>query len=143
MTEERLRLGAELEFARKAKTRPPSTAPKAARPRFIPRYKDVQMNRQAVEEPQRFTYAFTDAGRDLCLTGEGLNQLYLCFGAPGVGKSYFLARLLEQLAAPGWPASWGGLLLDPKQTLIRDVKNVIPADRLHVIAPGTVPHTNI
>jgi hypothetical protein len=140
---EQLRLGSEMSLVREPVAVQLSPPPKMARPRFRARYKGTVLQREAVHKPQGFEYVFDDTAREISLSGEGLNQLYLLFGAPGTGKSYLLKRLLERLGGPQWELPWGGLLLDPKQTLIRDVKGTIPPDRLHIIGPGGSPHTNI
>jgi hypothetical protein len=66
-------------------------------------------------------------------------------GPSGVGKSVLLARgILDDLAA-----GYGGIVIDPKGDLVRDVLDRVPAesaDRIVVLdpgAPGAVPGLNL
>ena len=53
------------------------------------------------------------------LRDAGLAQLHIVFGGPGSGKSYFFMHVLRQLAdRTRWNEPWGGLLLDPKGTIV-------------------------
>ncbi|UVT16038.1 MAG: type IV secretion system DNA-binding domain-containing protein [Nitrospira sp.] len=128
-----LRLGNEMSIVKRPKP-VIADALRVVRPDRIPVWKGIPLDLSHAQRP--FEYIFKDTNREVSLTGEGLGQLYVCFGAPGTGKSYFMLGLLKQLAAPAWEQPWGGLLLDPKQTLVGEARNVIPKDRLHVIAPN-------
>jgi hypothetical protein len=79
--------------------------------------------------------------------------LYVCFGAPGTGKSFLIRQLLKQLAQ-GWDPEWGGLLLDPKQSLLDEIegdpdislpnskdKTLETGSRLHIV--GSKQKTNL
>src|SRR5262249_39580592 len=135
-----LRLGVGMTIAKRPKLVTGDSRP-VTLPDRIPVWKGIPLDLSNAQRP--FEYKFKDTDKDVFLTDEGLGQLYVCFGAPGVGKSYFMLQMLKQLAAESWTESWGGLLLDPKQTLIDDARAVIPKERLHVIAPGTSSATNL
>lgn len=132
--EERLILGYEMSLSKRLKQ------DEAKAPTTAVRGKGLSAARRgssgAILHPRAFEYDFDESDDPIALVDAALGQLYLVLGAPGVGKSYFLNRLLEQLADNSrWTQPWGGLLLDPKQTLVHDVKDTIPPEQCHVIGP--------
>jgi hypothetical protein len=86
---------------------------------------------------QGFEYVFDVTENRITIDDAGLGQLYVCFGAPGTGKSYFILQLLRQLADDAlWKAPWGGLLIDPKGTLLVDVKKAVKRE-VYSIGPNS------
>jgi len=143
---ESLRLGLEITITKRPQRLSPDVS-RAVRPDRVPVWKGIPLDRLYSERSFDYVSQATDPKQEVCLTGKGLNQLYVCFGAPGTGKSYLMKQLLKQMAKE-WEPPWGGLLLDPKQTLFekkpkqtlfeRVVEEIeIPANRLHVISPST------
>ena len=118
---------------------------RTVRPERMPVWKDIPLDMSYPEWPFEYELQPSPHGGEVTLSGAGLNQLYVCFGAPGTGKSYLLLRILKQMLLGDWAPPWGGLLLDPKQTLIADVGKLkreieeeggkLPADRFHTIGP--------
>jgi hypothetical protein len=108
-----LDLGARLEMSRvfKADHR---AAPAAGGRRHVPAWKAFAASGQQRLQEEFELHATEERVR---IVGEGLGQLYVVFGAPGVGKSYFFMKVLNQLAREDWDERWGGILLDPKGTL--------------------------
>jgi hypothetical protein len=137
---DRLQLGIEMNITKRPRPMSPDSS-RVVLPDRVPLWKGIPLDLSHAQRP--FDYTFKDTEREVFLTDEGLGQLYVCFGAPGVGKSYFMLRLLKQLAGSSWEQPWGGLLLDPKQTLIGEARTAIPSERLHVIAPAGGQGTNL
>lgn len=145
MPEEKLTLGIEMTLTKRLRAdegKATATAALAPQAKHVPAH--MRVSKATVVQPRAFEYAFEDQSDEVSLVSDALGQLYLVLGAPGVGKSYFLNRLLQQLADKNrWNESWGGLLLDPKQTLLRDVKDTIPAEQRHVIGPKAGSRMNL
>lgn len=143
MSEEKLTLGVEMTLTKRLRAdESKATVAPAPQPKHVPAH--MRVSRATVVQPRAFEYAFDDQPDEVSLVSDALGQLYLVLGAPGVGKSYFLNRLLQQLADRSrWIAPWGGLLLDPKQTLLRDVENTIPTEQRHVIGPKAGSRMNL
>jgi len=83
--------------------------------------------------------------RDVGLTAEAARHHLAVVGPSGTGKSVLLARgILDDLEA-----GYGGVLVDPKSDLVRDVLDRVPprqADRVVVLDPasgGRVPGLNL
>jgi hypothetical protein len=130
-----LLLGVEMTLSKRPKAPVPDLR-RFALPERVPIWKGIPLDVSYAERSFDYASRPVDPRQDVRLAGEGLNQLYVCFGAPGTGKSFLIKQLLKQMAT-GWDPAWGGLLLDPKQTLIDEIRGEsgIPAERLHVIRP--------
>lgn len=138
---ERLVIGSAMTLAKQLRTEE-ANAEVVPRGRHLPSWRRVSSGR--VPPPRSFEYVYSREGGEVALEDAGLQQLYLVLGAPGTGKSYFLRKLLDQLANDAqWSMPWGGLLLDPKQTLVHDVKASIPPERRLVIGPGAGTTMNL
>jgi hypothetical protein len=131
--EPKLRLGSEIAFSKRPLKLEPDVR-RGALPDRVPMWKGIPLDMSRASRPFLYESKAVSPPREVFLEGEGLGQLYVCFGAPGTGKSYLLKQLLKQLAKPDWKPSWGGLLLDPKQTLIKEVLKEIPAGPFHLIS---------
>lgn len=144
---ERLLIGEELSLRKTLRAAAPPPAPNPSlrgRPRYLAAWREIVLDPGLVREPQGFDYGFADSGGQLAIEGAGLQRLYVMFGASGMGKSHLLRKLLVRLAQEraGSPR-WGGVLLDPKRSLLDDVRKLVPAERLVVIGSRENTHLNL
>jgi hypothetical protein len=141
-----LKLGTEITLSKRPK---PLSADvrRVVMPDRVPEWKGIPLDMSYAERPFEYVAKAVEPRHQVCLTGEGLGQLYVCFGAPGTGKSFLIRQLLKQLAK-GWDPEWGGLLLDPKQSLLDEIEgdpDINPPlakdkasgteSRLHIVGP--------
>jgi TraM recognition site of TraD and TraG len=87
------------------------------------------------------------AGRPLTISGHGLHQTYLIFGAPGSGKTILYKQVLQQILALPTNPRPGALILDPKGVLVAEVDQIVSHlarsnDRI-VIDGGVVAGRNV
>ncbi len=140
MTHEKIRIGSQLKMIRKLSSASVSEKKFGATSNYVPAYERVMFDSDLVLKPQLFHYDFAKTETDLCLEDAGLHRLYVLFGASGMGKSHLLLKLLHQLAASNTSQPWGGVLLDPKRSLISDVvKDATEPrmkDRIKIIGPS-------
>jgi type IV secretion system coupling TraD/TrwB family protein len=142
-----LSLGIETDLVKRLKKTDLVEVRRIARPDRMPVWKGIPLDMSHAEQPFVYEVKAMLPQQEVCLEDKGLNQLYVCFGAPGTGKSFLMLRLLKQMLLEDWDPPWGGLLLDPKQTLIADIEKFIsqtekeggksPKDRFHIIAPDS------
>src|SRR5688572_8836229 len=68
-----------------------------------------------------------NSSRGIFIENDGLCASYGIFGAPGSGKTHLLMLLLKQILDMHKDAAqlkFGGLILDPKAALIKDIKEM-------------------
>src|SRR5262245_81605 len=76
--------------------------------------------------PTEWTLEPTD--RPIAIADDGCSTSFGIIGAPGSGKTHLMRRLLRDIVnhAPGCPAQqFGGLILDPKGSMIDDVGRML------------------
>ncbi len=81
----------------------------------------------------RFDYKLerlNDSLNHVEISDQGLTQSYGVFGVPGCGKTYLLKHLISQVVAlfpQDDDRKYGGLILDPKASLMGDIISVMKA----------------
>jgi hypothetical protein len=141
MVNEELVLGRSLEQGRKQHMARYGTT-RVFGVRFMAQY-EMTAASTAMPRALGFDYVFTPTEQKRTLEDAGLGQLYMCFGAPGTGKSFFIMQLLKQLTDNArWKVPWGGLLIDPKATLLADVRKAVKTD-IYAIGPKSSRGINL
>jgi hypothetical protein len=77
---------------------------------------------------RRIRYRLDPTTRPVSIRDSGLVTSYGIFGAPGSGKTNLLKHMLRQLFALNAAdpnKKYGGLILDPKASLIEDVRKIV------------------
>lgn len=126
----RIHLGHELELVQKpSRTLSHSSTFQVGRPIGMPPVDYLPRRSSPGDLPaQRLDYSLTPTDAQVFIEDKGLVASYGIFGAPGSGKTNLLLYLLHQMLsmnADKPEMKYGALILDPKATLIDDVRQIV------------------
>ena len=123
-----LHIGKQMEIIQQAEKRQARPIFDAGRPAGIPHYQYTSRLAPPGElAMRRLSYSFRDTDKEICIENAGLKASYGIFGGPGSGKTYLLRYLLKQIFefnSHDSQRKFGGLILDPKATLIDDLRKI-------------------
>jgi hypothetical protein len=110
----KLRLGYEMDPVQDG---PPGSVPLPASARKV---------NQSRSLGQRADWRLNPTQKEIVIEGSGCSNSYGFFGAPGTGKTFLMRKVLRDIIrfSPNELQRFGGLILDPKGSMIDDVQTL-------------------